>query len=207
MATPPPFLTKHCATFLSWAYAIQTYRKNCSQSLTRCHLKKPVKPPYLLETATKEVSQLPNTRSTAEKAIGARPRRQHAQAPRAHRQRDAPQSSQQRTSRRNDAPANKPCFRCAGDHQLDTCRWATATCRYCSKVGHVDRACITKARNMGTHPKVHLSAEKPSSQQPIQRKHPGDRRVYQITDNAKSDDEYIKAVSTKNSTKCWVAHK
>lgn len=48
---------------------------------------------------------------------------------------------------RNEPAENRKCFRCDRAHHPNTCRFQTATCRYCSKVGHIERACITKKRN------------------------------------------------------------
>lgn len=42
---------------------------------------------------------------------------------------------------------SRPCNRCGGkNHRSSECRFKTATCRYCLKVGHIERVCLAKAR-------------------------------------------------------------
>lgn len=39
---------------------------------------------------------------------------------------------------------NKNCFRCGNKHSPDGCRFLKAKCNFCNKVGHIEKACITK---------------------------------------------------------------
>ena len=40
---------------------------------------------------------------------------------------------------------NKACFRCArANHTPDQCHFEEETCRFCSKKGHIERACLSK---------------------------------------------------------------
>ncbi|KAB0798044.1 hypothetical protein PPYR_09037, partial [Photinus pyralis] len=36
------------------------------------------------------------------------------------------------------------CWRCTANHDPLTCRWKDAECRFCSKKGHLERACLMK---------------------------------------------------------------
>ncbi|XP_037508201.1 uncharacterized protein LOC119383993 [Rhipicephalus sanguineus] len=38
------------------------------------------------------------------------------------------------------------CYRCDGWHEADTCKFRTAQCRFCSKKGHIENACISKKK-------------------------------------------------------------
>lgn len=41
----------------------------------------------------------------------------------------------------------KACFRCdSPDHDPGTCRFISTVCRYCSKKGHIEKACLSKKR-------------------------------------------------------------
>lgn len=40
---------------------------------------------------------------------------------------------------------NKPCFRCGGTHQPQTCRLKGVKCRYCDKKGHIEKVCKKEA--------------------------------------------------------------
>ena len=44
-------------------------------------------------------------------------------------------------------PSNKQCFRC-GDksHTAPKCKFINAKCHYCSKIGHIERVCLSKKR-------------------------------------------------------------
>ncbi|XP_031330866.1 uncharacterized protein K02A2.6-like [Photinus pyralis] len=44
----------------------------------------------------------------------------------------------------------KLCFRCDESHSSETCRFKTAVCRFCGKMGHIERACLRKKRNRGS---------------------------------------------------------
>ncbi|KAM7287649.1 uncharacterized protein ISCGN_031340 [Ixodes scapularis] len=54
-------------------------------------------------------------------------------------------------TRNQDRPRNRPkarnaqrCWRCDAQHNPDTCRFKTASCNYCKKIGHIEKACIKK---------------------------------------------------------------
>ncbi|KFD72173.1 hypothetical protein M514_15446 [Trichuris suis] len=57
-------------------------------------------------------------------------------------------NNSQRTRRRRSmetiAQPCKPCHRCGGQHSPRTCRFKSAVCNYCKKVGHIERACRAK---------------------------------------------------------------
>ncbi|XP_046406267.1 uncharacterized protein LOC124171170 [Ischnura elegans] len=52
-----------------------------------------------------------------------------------------------RSDRQQPSPA-RPCYRCTGDHGPEFCGFRTTVCRYCCKVGYIERACMSK-RNRG----------------------------------------------------------
>ena len=41
-------------------------------------------------------------------------------------------------------PPEGQCYRCAGEHSADKCRFKNVDCRYCGKRGHIARACRTR---------------------------------------------------------------
>ena len=59
----------------------------------------------------------------------------------------AQQKPRNRSTLRNNITADKqkegePCYRCdRTNHTADDCRFKTATCNFCSKQGHIERAC------------------------------------------------------------------
>ena len=158
-----------------------------------------------LETATKEVSRLTAAKSTAVNAVNTHQKRagQHNQQ-RKHQQSGNTQPQQQRQG----SSQRKPCFRCAGDHKPNTCRHKGTTCRYCNKQGHIENACISKARDTGTRPKVHVSQRRPQHATSHNSQSRG--RIHQVADSysesRSDDDEYIQTVGTTrhNSNKFLV---
>lgn len=40
------------------------------------------------------------------------------------------------------------CWRCDDTHDPQVCRFKTATCKFCQKQGHIEKACITKRRQL-----------------------------------------------------------
>ncbi|XP_037943047.1 uncharacterized protein K02A2.6-like [Teleopsis dalmanni] len=48
----------------------------------------------------------------------------------------------------NRAPVDyiQNCYRCRGNHHSDQCKFKDAECYYCKKRGHIERACIKKAK-------------------------------------------------------------
>ena len=42
----------------------------------------------------------------------------------------------------------RSCFRCTARHSPDTCNFRTAKCRYCNKLGHIEKACYKKRREV-----------------------------------------------------------
>ena len=70
-------------------------------------------------------------------------------------------------SKRTPIPAkhknvNKACFRCdRPNHTPDQCHFKEETCRFCSKKGHIERAClIKKAQQNRNQSKKHISNKK-----------------------------------------------
>ena len=58
--------------------------------------------------------------------------------------------------------ANKACFRCGRpNHTPDQCHFKEETCRFCSKKGHIERACLSKkAQQNRNQSKKHISNKK-----------------------------------------------
>ena len=58
--------------------------------------------------------------------------------------------------------ANKACFRCdRPNHTPDQCHFKEETCRFCSKKGHIERACLSKkAQQNRNQSKKHISNKK-----------------------------------------------
>uniref|UniRef100_A0A5S6QL73 RNA-directed DNA polymerase n=1 Tax=Trichuris muris TaxID=70415 RepID=A0A5S6QL73_TRIMR len=44
------------------------------------------------------------------------------------------------------------CYRCGGEHYAKQCRFITERCRYCQKVGHIERACLKKNQRNRNNP-------------------------------------------------------
>ena len=42
---------------------------------------------------------------------------------------------------------NSPCYRCGRNHPPDKCKFRTARCRNCGKIGHIQRACRSGPQN------------------------------------------------------------
>ena len=62
-----------------------------------------------------------------------------------HRPDSVHQLSKKPTSNTKPKEKNKACFRCDGfNHTPDECRFKEDTCRFCSKKGHIERACLSK---------------------------------------------------------------
>jgi hypothetical protein len=56
-------------------------------------------------------------------------------------------SSTQFTQKDSDNQQKKPCHRCdRTNHTADQCRFKTSVCNFCSKTGHIERACIKKKK-------------------------------------------------------------
>ncbi|EGT49549.1 hypothetical protein CAEBREN_25644 [Caenorhabditis brenneri] len=47
-----------------------------------------------------------------------------------------------------------PCPRCKGNHWASECEWKEATCNHCKKIGHLEKCCRTKKRELNPTPKV-----------------------------------------------------
>ncbi|XP_037521665.1 uncharacterized protein K02A2.6-like [Rhipicephalus sanguineus] len=43
-------------------------------------------------------------------------------------------------------PSRRRCYRCDGWHDPSTCKFKTAECRFCAKVGHIGDACIARKK-------------------------------------------------------------
>ena len=62
-----------------------------------------------------------------------------------HRPDSVHQLSKKPTSNTKPKERNKACFRCDRfNHTPDECRFKEDTCRFCSKKGHIERACLSK---------------------------------------------------------------
>ena len=131
-----------------------------------------------LEAASTEVSKLSGKRSSQLHKVFTRKggKQQH--------QRNTPTQPEH---------TDRPCFRCTGKHAPDACSHRDSTCNYCKKAGHIERACIKKAKDTGVKPKVPLATPKP----PRGARH--QKRVHHVTDTAfqeYSDDDYIQCLHT-----------
>ena len=54
------------------------------------------------------------------------------------------------TKRKLSTSISTLCYRCGGDHSSDTCRFRTAECRFCKKIGHISKVCKTRLRQPQT---------------------------------------------------------
>jgi hypothetical protein len=45
------------------------------------------------------------------------------------------------------ATFSKPCWRCGGSHSVSQCRHTNSVCNYCTKTGHIEKACIKKKKD------------------------------------------------------------
>ncbi|XP_049268928.1 uncharacterized protein K02A2.6-like [Rhipicephalus sanguineus] len=59
------------------------------------------------------------------------------------------------------------CYRCDGWHEADTCKFRTAQCRFCSKKGHIENACISRKKknkdNLNARQGTHMVNAQPVS--------------------------------------------
>ena len=49
-------------------------------------------------------------------------------------------------------PSTQPCSRCGASHPPSVCKFKTATCHYCEKLGHLASVCRKKARDLKSKP-------------------------------------------------------
>ena len=62
-----------------------------------------------------------------------------------HRPDSVNQLSKKTVSNTKPKEKNKACFRCDRfNHTPDECRFKEDICRFCSKKGHIERACLSK---------------------------------------------------------------
>ncbi|XP_063245015.1 uncharacterized protein K02A2.6-like [Bacillus rossius redtenbacheri] len=66
-------------------------------------------------------------------------------------------------NRSNPPQEQKPCWRCNGLHNPESCKYRKTMCNFCGKLGHLERACLNKkhrthARDMGKNPKRNQSS-------------------------------------------------
>ncbi len=97
--------------------------------------------------------------------------------------------------------ASKSCFRCKGtNHSAPDCRFKTAKCHSCGKIGHISRACRSKGKTASRERERDSRDKKGSG-----------HRAYKV-EGSDSDDsvdtftlgcikEYIRKVNSKNLTK------
>ncbi|KFD46136.1 hypothetical protein M513_12978 [Trichuris suis] len=75
-----------------------------------------------------------------------------------------PQERLQRTFREQAIPAGPrktPCYRCGGPHSPASCRFKSATCNFCKRVGHIERVCRSKVNSSTAKQKQ--AAKRPTS--------------------------------------------
>ncbi|XP_064475397.1 uncharacterized protein LOC135389262 [Ornithodoros turicata] len=51
-----------------------------------------------------------------------------------------------KAERKTNANTGQRCWRCEGQHSPKTCKFSTATCHYCHKRSHLEKACISKKK-------------------------------------------------------------
>lgn len=59
------------------------------------------------------------------------------------------QQSGHSTSKAKSSRKTQRCWRCDDMHDPQVCRYKTATCNFCQKLGHIERACISKRKQLG----------------------------------------------------------
>lgn len=55
-------------------------------------------------------------------------------------------SARLRSSHKTQVGQGQRCWRCDKAHSPNSCKFATATCHYCRKRGHIEKACISKRK-------------------------------------------------------------
>ncbi|CAN8012367.1 unnamed protein product, partial [Ixodes pacificus] len=53
--------------------------------------------------------------------------------------------------------AEPQCYRCHGQHRQDACPFSKVSCRFCRKIGHIEKACRNKARAGARRSTHHMS--------------------------------------------------
>ena len=61
--------------------------------------------------------------------------------------RGAGKNNDNRSSQKSNSASFKPCYRCNGSHDSDSCKFKGAVCDYCHKLGHIQPACMSKIRD------------------------------------------------------------
>ena len=80
-------------------------------------------------------------------------------------------------------PPDGQCYRCAGEHSADNCRFKNVDCRYCGKRGHIARACRMRLqrkqqpRKSQPEPTHHVSNTTPEESNEL----PPDYAMFQLS--------------------------
>ena len=80
-------------------------------------------------------------------------------------------------------PPDGQCYRCAGEHSADNCRFKNVDCRYCGKRGHIARACRMRLqrkqqpRKSQPEPTHHVSNSTPEESNEL----PPDYAMFQLS--------------------------
>ena len=69
-------------------------------------------------------------------------------------------SNKQSQSRNAYKPPRRPCFRCGSAHSSETCRFKDTECRFCQKIGHLEKVCMTKQRDQRNSASASFGAAK-----------------------------------------------
>ena len=58
-------------------------------------------------------------------------------------------------SANNRNPRSRNCYRCGGKHSAAECKFRQSECRFCKKVGHIEKVCRTKLKQRGITNQTH----------------------------------------------------
>lgn len=80
---------------------------------------------------------------------------------------------------------SKPCWRCTGNHQPETCWAVNQECHYCTKIGHIEKACLAKKKNL---PRV---TKEKTGKKPEVQKQKNNNMVEEVTEDRLYDINWV----------------